>query len=261
MGWNLSFWFLMARKNKRLAFDESDSDNDGDGNEFQKYLKEKSAQSSKRARSSEAVEAASLGSDSVTTEREPEAQEASSTVLEGLLKSKKQREQDKLHIQSVKNKLERELDKPSGAEDLVFTTAGYKAKREEYDRADLLAEDEQKQEGTANQLGELTGSSRSVALRLLMTKNAAQEPPNAYRPESGVSTHRTSRQTEIGNDVYRSPRSISTRPDVIHGEDTMGLDREQKKLCIKEFLKSTKTAQEIDKCIENYKSRHNVPVN
>lgn len=250
----------MVRKNKRPAFDESDSDG-GPGSGFQEYLNNRSAQSSKRAKSTEAIEAASSSLQVASPcEDVYETKESSPTVIDGLLKSKRQRKQDKLHIQSIKSRLENELDKPKDTEELVFITDEYKAKREEYDRADLLAEQEMEQEDTVDPNEELMGSSRSVALRSLMKTISSDKHLIPNIPQASDRTQQSTQKTKFENDVYRSPSYQAIKYEVKLAEDTTGLDPEQKKLCIEEFLKSTKTAQDIRRYISHYEKKHNVHV-
>lgn len=247
----------MVRKNKRPAFDESDSDG-GPGSGFQEYLNNKSVQSNKRAKSTEAIEAASSSLQVASPcEEGYETKESSSNVIDGLLKSKRQRRQDKLHIQSIKSRLENELDKPNDTEELAFITDEYKAKREEYDRADLLAEQEKKQEDTVDPDEELMVSSRSVALRSLMKTTSSDK---YLIPQSSDRIQQSTQKTKFENDVYRSSSYQAIKCEAKLAEYPMELVPEQKKLCIEEFLKSTKTAQDIRRYISHYEKKHNVHV-
>lgn len=237
----------MARKNKRPAFDESDGDDAQPGKGFQEYLKSKSAQSAKKSKSSEAVEAA-LSAQSAPIAQDPleSEQSRSSSVIKGLLVSKKQREQDKLHIQSVRSRLESELNKPKNSEDLTFITDSYRVKREEYDRADRLAQHEREQEASKDSDEELTTSSKSVALRLLMNNETeGDEQPTVETLQSSKISSPI--KTKFENDVYKSPSFMPIAPEARKTGSQLELDPEQKLLCAREFLKSTKTAQDIEK--------------
>lgn len=257
----------MAKKRKKPIFNESGSDSDGAGCSFKEYLNERSAQSRKKAKSSTAIIAAAASLDpdgEVNSPRarnlKPDSASGESNLITNLLKSKNQRELDKLHLQSVKNSLEIELEGSNLSKDEAFITEGYKKKREEFDRADLLAEEESRQEHREEE-DPLNTNSGSVALRLLMTGKPNARPNLDRSSISSADKERTS-GSKFENDIYRIRQSETVEeakePRYQGFEDLLNLDPKQKKMCIQEFLKSTKAPEDIELQVRKYKERHNL---
>lgn len=254
----------MARKHKRPAFDESDSESDSTGNGFKEYLEKKSLQSSKKAKSSQAIAVAESGlpkDESGDSKRPAKLNEASS-FMGDLLKSKRQREVDMLHSQSIRNRLENDLQKKSDDPDQTFITEGYKVKRKEYDQAELQAAEESDRDADApNEEALHGGSARGLALRMLMSDVPAQkdEAVEGEDERSGKNDIKAPRTFE--NDVYRAEPSKVKSSDSAKNqlvESFIKLQPEEKESCIREFLRSTKTTRDIQMYNKKYHERQSL---
>ncbi|CDF90592.1 ZYBA0S07-04632g1_1 [Zygosaccharomyces bailii CLIB 213] len=236
----------MVRRKKASVFEEDDVNDDGD--EFAKYVQEKSAQSRKRTKQDVA------GTRNVIDQLVNKADPACSNMLTlgskymtKILDSKKQRELDRLHAQSLKMQLERRLEGDAGEQ---IITESYVQKKEIYEKADLLAEQESYKEDKEKQnavIGE-----RGVAMRMLIS----EEEPNSS-PESPLELNTEKHEkfdTTFGNDVYVNETIKPTSEHEVTRED---LDLSQKQILVKTFLKSNKTAQQIEFLIKQYWERQN----
>lgn len=249
----------MAKRSKRPVFDESDSDSDSTGSSFREYLNKKSEQSNKRARSSSALAAAKDGfQDESPKINRSEDESTSSTFISGLLESKRQREMDKLHSQSIRTRLENELQKTSSSNEESFITEGYKEKKKDYDNAEaLVAEEENQDDDDVKKL--YGGSTRGMALRILMSEQALPKDSQLSKDQERTGEGVVDKAPVFENDVYRAKdykvsgsRSLNEVPQ----ESSVKLRPEEKQLCIREFLKSTVSANDIEKHIKSYNKRH-----
>ncbi|QLQ81689.1 hypothetical protein HG537_0F04500 [Torulaspora globosa] len=244
----------MSRKSKRPVFGEDDSDSETTSDGFKAYLDEKSLESSKRAKSSQAVAIArdSLNDEESAGFKANETEERTG-FMENLLKSKRQREMDRLHLQAVRNRFENELQRKNDSPDQSFITEGYKAKRKEYDQAELEAAKED--DGNGDKV--CGGSSRAVALQMLMSETSCggSEPASAV---VGSEKNIARAPSIFENDIYRCEPS-KTRRSVAEAnqsvESLIKLRPEEKQSCIREFLRSTKSMQEIKLQMEKYLER------
>lgn len=265
----------MPKRNKRSVFGEDDSGSDtGGGDEgFKKYLEERSLQSKKVARTASAAshlvdsydrdankQNASIPS-THTSGRSGEEAERKSSYIHNLLESKKQRDLDRLHSQSVKIRLERDLETSAATKEELFYTQSYKDKKNQYERADKLAEDELLQENEQIEGNPLTHSAPSVALQFLISEEGKEkkdaEKFQADNDEPKFIAEPNTKKVE--NDVFiRKPLESfnSSCPKFAELKDPLDLDPALKERCIREFLRSTKTFQDIELLAEQYKDRH-----
>ncbi|QLL34077.1 hypothetical protein HG536_0F04020 [Torulaspora globosa] len=250
----------MPRKNKRPVFGEDDSESESTGDGFKAYLSKKSLQSSKRAKSPQALAVAksSLDEDESKGLKRPQETEQRSSFMEGLLKAKRQREMDRLHSQAIRNTFENELQKKNDSPDQSFITEGYKVKRTEYDQAELRAAEEDEYHNDDKLHG---GSSRALALQMLM-RDAPPAEDSEAAPEEACSEKNVAKVPPIfENDIYHSEPSKMRRSvvEANHSvESLIKLRPEEKQSCIREFLRSTKSMQEIKLHIEKYYERQSV---
>lgn len=239
----------MAKRKKPSVFNE---ENEGEDNEdgFMNYVREKAGQSRKRAKEiSTNVKIAEDGlhdGESSSSVVPDEVESSSSKYINQLLESKKRRELDRLHAQSVKMKLERKLENSEDAEEII--TEGYRKKKAIYEKADELAQDEQTKEIIDHQASIL--GAEGVALKMVATKTA---PDNYQQPLEFPEDPSKPAQKHFGNDVYVN-KSVRSTPMWGKQDD---LDPSQKLECVKKFLKSNKTKKDIDSLVQQYLERHN----
>lgn len=238
----------MAKRKKSSVFND-DNDVDEGENSFKNYIREKADRSKKRAKDSSAnfnIAENEISDNELSSSVGPDELETSrSKYMHQLLESKKRRELDKLHAQSVKIKLERKLEGFEDAEEIV--TDGYRQKKEKYEQADELAKDEQDKEAIDNQ-NSIFGA-EGIALKTI----AAEMSPNSYQHPVDF-YERYSKPVEIhhSNDVYIN-KSVKSR---LIWEKQDDLNPLQKQECVRKFLQPTKTKQDIDILIKQYLERH-----
>lgn len=246
----------MPKKNKRPVFGEDDSDSETTGDGFKAYLDKKSLESSKRAKSSQAL---AMAKSSIDDEKAAGSEKTEETgqrsFMEGLLKSKRQREMDRLHSQAIRNTFENELQKKNDSTAQSFVTEGYKVKRKEYDLAELQAakEDERDEEDKLH-----GGSSRALALQMLMSEGPPDKVSEPALEEVRSEKNVTKEPLVFENDIYRSEPFKTKKPaaEADHSvKSLIKLRPKEKQSCIREFLRSTKSMQEIKLHAEKYFER------
>lgn len=242
----------MAKRKKSSVFNDDDGTADGKHG-FMEYVREKTEQSRKRAKEGSAsIEIAQneIRKEELSKDNEPETR--GSSYMDQLIESKRRRELDRLHAQSVKTRLERKLEGSDNAEEIV--TDGYRQKKESYDKAEELAQDEQNKELMESQ--DSIWGADGVALKMIAT-----EEPQENRQQSVEYTKDSSKPKEVfshfGNDVYVN-ESIQTRHLWDRQDD---LDHTQTVESVKKFLKSGKTKQDVDDLVKQYWKRHNGIIN
>ncbi|GAV53676.1 hypothetical protein ZYGR_0AK01780 [Zygosaccharomyces rouxii] len=238
----------MAKRKKPSVFNDDTGADDEDG--FMNYVREKADQSRKRAKDSSAdlkVTEHKISSQEMPNEAVSDELESSdSRYMDQLLESKKRRELDRLHAQSVKMKLERKLEGSEGAEEII--TDGYRQKKEKYERADELAQDEQNEE-VIDSRNSILGA-EGVALKMIAT-NTARE--NYQQPLGSAENHSKPTEIHYSNDIYVNESVRST----LLWEKQDDLSPVQKLECVKKFLQPKKTKQDIDILAKQYSERHN----
>ncbi|CAR27683.1 hypothetical protein ZYGR_0N01680 [Zygosaccharomyces rouxii] len=239
----------MAKRKKPSVFnDDNGAGDDEDG--FMNYVREKADQSRKRAKDSsgdvkiaeQEILNQELSHDAVSGELES----SGSKYMDQLLESRKRRELDRLHAQSIKMRLERKLEGAEDSEEII--TDGYRQKKEKYERADELAQDEQNRE-VIDSNNSILGAD-GVALKMIATK----KPQENYQPPLELIENPSKpAETHYSNDVYvnESIKSSST------WEKQDDLNPVKKLECVKKFLRSEKNKQDIDILVKQYSERHN----
>lgn len=236
----------MVKRKKASVFGDDDGSDNSD--EFAKYVQEKSAQSRKRTKQDVAGTRNVI--DQLVNKADPVCSNLltpGSKYMSKILDSKKQRELDRLHAQSVKVQLERQLEGDAGEQ---IVTESYVQKKESYEKADLLAEQERYKEDKEKQnvvIGE-----RGVAMRMLVSEEEPNTPPEL--PLDLNTKDREKFNTTFENDIYVNETIKPTSEREVARED---LDLSQKQNLVKTFLKSNKTAQQIEFLIKQYWERQN----
>ncbi|GCE97523.1 hypothetical protein ZYGM_003064 [Zygosaccharomyces mellis] len=235
----------MAKRKKSSVFND-DNDVDEGENGFMNYIREKADRSKKRAKDSSVnfnIAENEISDNKLASNDELEP--SRSKYMHQLLESKKRRELDKLHAQSVKIKLERKLEGFEDAEEIV--TGGYRQKKEKYEQADELAQDERDKEAIDNQ-NSIFGA-EGIALKTMATEMS----PNSHQHPVEFN-ERYSKPVEIhhSNDVYIN-KSVRSR---LIWEKQDDLNPLQKQECVRKFLQPKKTKQDIDILIKQYLERH-----
>lgn len=233
----------MAKRRKPSVFEDDDGHEGDDG--FMKYVQEKSARSKKLSKT-DAAEARTVA-DQLVGQVSPIAADVPtrSKYISNLLDSKKQRELDRLHAQSVKVRLERQLE-GSGKEEII--TKGYEKKKESYEKADQLAERESNQEIREKQ-SSLIGAS-GMALKMLTS-----EPEVHTSVSSDYASRCNPNKAEIRfeNDIYVNEAGRPSGQAAAQDD----LDPVQKQILVEAFLKSKKTSSDIALLRKQYWERQN----
>lgn len=265
----------MPKRNKRPVFGDDDSGNDtAEGDEgFMRYLEQRSHQSKKVAKTAAAAshlfesyerdaneKSASISSVHIAGTSGEEA-ERKSSYIHNLLESKKQRDLDRLHSQSVKIRLERDLESSNATNEELFYTQSYRDKRDQYERADKLAEDELLQENVRKEGSTLTHSVPSVALQFLISDESKEKTSDDRYQANNDEPKSTEKPNtkKVGNDVYKGKSQKlfnSSGPKLAEMKGPLDLDPALKERCIREFLRSTKTLEDIELLAKQYKDRH-----
>ncbi|QLG73186.1 hypothetical protein HG535_0E02700 [Zygotorulaspora mrakii] len=254
----------MVKAKRRPVFADygSESDDDNDGKGFKRYIEKKSAKLQKQRAGNKEPEFDIENLD--PEERQGFVrQEAKSIYINDLLKSKEQRNLDKLHIESEKNRLQNEINKPLNGNTDTFITQCYQDRKKEYELAAEVAESELKdQKNSINNNGLLGNAAQGVALRLLLADEKGTNRENSAK-SSNVDplrdSHSRERSVKYGNDVFtadgyttksRNGSETSRTVDVLNWGPIVGEE------LISVFLQPTKTSQELQAHLEQYKMRH-----
>lgn len=255
----------MAKRKRKPVFDSDGSDSDNDGvSGFTKYVKEKSAKIQKHISQNSNNPAFEFEGKSPNNDTQTVRQDSKSSYIKSLLNSKKQRDSDKLYLQSMKNQLQNDLERTSHGNEESIITEGYQAKKKEYELASKLAEEEEIEQFKTYDHEPLGNSAQGVALKLLLEEQDVETSNNSAKNmiiEPSISetpTVTNCRPVKFENDIYIAEGYdvSNSRSRTSDREETLVWSIPLKEKLVKAFLLSTKTPEDIKAKLEQYKERH-----
>ncbi|EDO15096.1 hypothetical protein Kpol_1071p2 [Vanderwaltozyma polyspora DSM 70294] len=242
-------------KKKNLLFGDGNNDSDSDGNDdFNQYIKEKSAKSKKLSTDASVESQVDFSKDIIV----PSSTHATkSSYINELLESKRQRDEDKLYMKSKKLKLERELTKEDSTNDATeeeFITESYKHQKQLYEDIEKSGDKQQKLDDLDLASTNNLQTGKGVALKMLLAREKETSTllknsiPNESSNELDIANYNHTKII-IKNDRYENPNKTQLQLQLPIGESKKEnnieiLDPILKRKLVEQFLTSKLTTTE-----------------